>query len=133
MNVTFRNEFERHIAAQIARAFGRYCYECHTIRYGLGKTYHPDFVLPNGIIIEAKGAFLPAARRKHLALKKEHPDLDIRFVFQDAKGKLGTAANKRLKGTNASWCRKYGFQYAEGKIPKAWLREPSTPTRQVPA
>ena len=31
------------------------------------RTYTPDFVLPNGIIIESKGMFTAADRRKHLA------------------------------------------------------------------
>ena len=46
------------------------------------RTYTPDFVLCNGIIIETKGMFTAADRRKHLAVKKQHPSLDIRFVFQ---------------------------------------------------
>ena len=45
------------------------------------RTYTPDFVLHNGIIIETKGMFTAADRRKHLAIKKQHPALDIRFVF----------------------------------------------------
>ena len=45
------------------------------------RTYTPDFVLSNGIIIETKGQFIAADRRKHLAIKKQHPKLDIRFVF----------------------------------------------------
>ena len=38
------------------------------------RTYTPDFVLHNGIIIETKGRFTAADRRKHLAIKKQHPD-----------------------------------------------------------
>ena len=33
-------------------------------------TYTPDFVLPNGVIIETKGRFVAADRRKHLEIKK---------------------------------------------------------------
>ena len=44
------------------------------------RTYTPDFVLNNGIIIETKGRFLAADRRKHIAIKKQHPELDIRFI-----------------------------------------------------
>ena len=39
------------------------------------RTYTPDFVLDNGIIIETKGMFTAADRRKHLAIKKQHPKL----------------------------------------------------------
>ena len=49
------------------------------------RTYTPDFVLCNGIIIETKGMFTAADRRKHLAVKKQHPSLDIRFVFENSR------------------------------------------------
>ena len=52
------------------------------------RTYTPDFVLTNGIIIETKGMFTAADRRKHLAIKRQHPKLDIRFVFENSRRKL---------------------------------------------
>ena len=138
MTAPFRNTFEAAIAAQIALAYhGKkgfidglaLYYERYVLTYGMGKTYCPDFVLPNGILVEAKGAFMPETRNKHRAIRKEYPALDIRFVFQNAAAKLGKATGKRLKGNCVSWCRKYGFQYAEGDIPKAWILEPVTETR----
>ena len=45
------------------------------------RTYTPDFVLTNNIIIETKGLFTSPDRRKHVQIKKQHPELDIRFVF----------------------------------------------------
>ena len=54
--------------------------------------YTPDFVLFNGIIIETKGMFTAADRRKHLAIKKQHPKLDIRFVFENSRRKLRKGA-----------------------------------------
>ena len=58
-------------------------YECMKVEWEdlAYRTYTPDFLLPNGIIIETKGRFTPEDRRKHLLIKKQHPDLDIRFVF----------------------------------------------------
>ena len=47
------------------------------------RKYTPDFTLPNGIVIESKGRFLTADRQKHLLVKQQHPDLDIRFVFSN--------------------------------------------------
>ena len=52
------------------------------------RTYTPDFVLKNGIIIETKGLFSADDRRKHLAVKTQHPKLDIRFVFTSSRKKL---------------------------------------------
>ena len=59
-----------------------YLYECSKYSYVTESKYTPDFFLPNGVIIEAKGFFKPSDRRKMLAVKNQHPDLDIRFVFQ---------------------------------------------------
>ncbi len=83
------------------------------------RTYTPDFVLFNGIIIETKGMFTAADRRKHLAIKKQHPKLDIRFVFENSKRKL----RKGAKSTYAEWCIRYGFKYYDRIIPEDWLKE----------
>lgn len=83
------------------------------------RTYTPDFVLGNGIIIETKGMFTTADRRKHIAIKKQHPNLDIRFVFENSKRKL----RKGAKSSYAEWCIKYGFKYYDRIIPEDWLKE----------
>ena len=84
------------------------------------KTYTPDFVLENGIIIETKGRFISPDRAKHLAVRDQYPDLDIRFVFTNSRTKL----YKGSKTTYGMWCDKYGFKYADRVIPNAWLKEP---------
>ena len=63
------------------------------------RTYTPDFVLPNGIIIETKGLFTASDRRKHIFEQKQHPELDIRFVFTNERSKL----YKDSKNTHAMW------------------------------
>ena len=83
------------------------------------RTYTPDFVLNNGIIIESKGMFTAADRRKHLAIQRQHPTLDIRFVFENSRRKL----RKGAKSTYAEWCIKYGFRYYDRIIPEDWLKE----------
>ena len=83
------------------------------------RTYTPDFVLPNGLIIEVKGLFTASDRRKHLAIKKQHPNLDIRFVFENSRRKL----SKGAKSTYGQWCDKYGFRYYDRIIPEDWLKE----------
>lgn len=95
-------------------------YEQHKIEYTAPATQHkytPDFKLPNGIFIETKGRFVTADRKKHLLIKEQHPELDIRFLFQNANNRL----SKKSKTTYAMWCIKHGFQYAEKSIPKEWL------------
>lgn len=83
------------------------------------RTYTPDFILPNGIIIETKGMFTAADRRKHIAISKQHPNLDIRFVFESSKRKL----RKGAKSTYGEWCSRYGFRYYDRIIPEEWLKE----------
>lgn len=83
------------------------------------RTYTPDFVLDNGIIVETKGKFDADDRRKHLKVKEQHPHLDIRFVFSNSKAKL----YKGAKSCYADWCAKNGFLYAHRVIPEAWLKE----------
>ena len=83
------------------------------------RTYTPDFVLSNNIIIETKGMFTTADRRKHLCIRKQHPELDIRFVFENSRRKL----RKGAKSTYGEWCIKYDFVYHDKIIPENWLRE----------
>lgn len=83
------------------------------------RSYTPDFVLKNGIIIETKGRFVSADRRKHKEIKKQYPDLDIRFVFSNSRSKL----YKGAKSTYGEWCDKHGFLYSDKVIPELWTVE----------
>lgn len=84
------------------------------------RTYTPDFVLANGVIVETKGKLEPKDRAKHLFIKLQHPDLDVRFVFQRPHDKI----NKGSKTTYAAWSEKYGFKWASRVIPEQWVAEP---------
>lgn len=122
INKEYRSGLEEEIVKELETAGIEYSYEKHYVDYTLPATKHrylPDFVLSNGIIVEAKGIFDVADRKKHLAIKKQHPDLDIRFVFSNA----GTKISKSSKTTYAMWCDKNGFKYATKLIPDSWLRE----------
>lgn len=84
------------------------------------RKYTPDYLLNKlGIIIEAKGKFVQSDRQKHLLVKAQYPDLDIRFVFSNSRIKIA----KNSKTTYAKWAQKYGYQYADKLIPRAWLEE----------
>ena len=96
-------------------------YEQHIIQYTKPETkhkYHPDFRLPNGIFVETKGRFLTADRKKHLLIKQQCPELDIRFLFQNSNVKI----SKSSKTTYADWCNKNGFKFADKIIPEDWLQ-----------
>lgn len=103
-----------------------YGYEERKIPYTIpAKIHHytPDFFLRNGIIVETKGRFLSKDRQKHLWVKDQHPDLEIRFVFSNVKSPI----YKGSKTTNAKWCVKYGFKYAAKLIPVEWMNEQPNP------
>lgn len=118
----FRSGLEEKVAEQLNKLGVEYTYEQLRLRYmkpASTHTYTPDFQLPNGIIIETKGRFLLADRQKHILLKKQHPELDIRFVFSNSRTKI----SKTSSTTYAKWCEKEGFKYADKEIPKEWLTE----------
>lgn len=115
----FRSGFERTLAAQLKRSKVAFEYETITLPYVLERTYTPDFVIKvNGVLIEAKGVLDDDTRAKMLAVKKQNPDADIRFVFMNANNKI----RKGSKTTYAMWAEKNGFPWAEGEIPKDWLK-----------
>lgn len=116
--IKFRSKFEETVAEALGECCPDYEYETLRIPYVVERNYNPDFILPNGIICEAKGYFKSADQRKHKLIKKQQPDKDIRFVFQKASVRV-----QGSKLTCAEWCERYGFLYAEGKVPEEWVKE----------
>ena len=119
----FRSGLEDKIAERLKALEVPFEYEKLIIGYTQPekkRTYTPDFLLlSNGIIIESKGRFMTADRQKHLMVKEQHPELDIRFVFSNSKSKL----SKVSQTTYGDWCTKHGFKYADKDIPMSWLNE----------
>ena len=118
----FRSGLEEDVAKMLTEAGIPFTYEETKIKYikpASEHQYTPDFVLDNGIIVETKGRFLIADRKKHILIKRQQPHLDIRFVFSNSKQKL----NKGSYTTYAQWCVKNGFMYADKTIPEDWLKE----------
>ena len=115
----FRSKFEMSIASALKGAGVPFQYETLVLDYLKPATYTPDFlIMSNNIILEAKGFWAPSDRTKHLLVRDEYPELDIRFVFQNARLKL----SKKSKTSYGDWCDKHGFQWCDkGVIPKAWL------------
>lgn len=123
----FRSGLEG-VTAEWLRVRGvEFKYESFKIEYSVPEKVHkytPDFLLPNGIIIETKGIFDSADRAKHILIKAQHPEYDIRFVFSNSSAPL----YKGSPTTYAGWCRKYGFKYADRVIPEDWIKEPCQPS-----
>jgi len=118
----FRSGLEEKIAKQLEDAGIEYLYEKASVSYIIPASDHkywPDFVLKNGIIIEGKGLFEVSDRKKHLLIKAQYPQLDIRFVFSNPNQKL----YKGSPTTYAIWCKKHGYKYAKKLIPAEWFKE----------
>lgn len=118
----YRSGLEEELATQLESLGVPVCFEEMKIEYEKPASKHkytPDFELPNGIIIESKGRFLTADRQKHLLIKKQHPEYDIRFVFSRSLSRI----SKTSKTTYADWCEKHGFLYADKSIPLKWIKE----------
>lgn len=118
----FRSGLEKQNALLIEKAGYPVRFEDIKIPYVVPKTtrkYTPDFPLHNGIIVETKGKLEPKDRGKHLFIKEQWPELDIRFVFSRPQDRI----YKGSPTTYAMWCDKYGFKWASRMIPLEWLQE----------
>jgi len=120
----FRSGFEKKVAASLQERDVLYEYETERLAYVVPSSSHyyvPDFKLPNGIYVEAKGIFDRDARVKMALVMEQNPDKDIRLLFM-----RNNKINKAAKMTYADWCEKRGMKFAVssiGIIPEEWLRE----------
>ena len=92
----FRSNFERTVAEDLDKRKIEYEFEPYTIPYIIpakDRTYLPDFILPNGVVIECKGWFNVADRQKMLYVKECNPDLDIRFVLMSPNSTISKKSN----------------------------------------
>jgi hypothetical protein len=120
---SYRSGLELSLSAEIQAAGHPVIYEEYRLPYLVPETKHHytwDFTLSNGIIIEGKGIFDATDRAKHLFVREQFPELDIRFVFSNARAKIASGSNTTL----ADWCEKYGFLCAHKHIPPGWFKEP---------
>lgn len=131
-----RSKFEQRIAKELKDAGVKFEYEKYSYEYdeplrknrarclecdgtNLVRTgwYTPDFFLDNGTIIETKGRFTAADRRKMIAIQEEHPDLDIKMLFM-RDNKL----HKRSKSSYSDWCMENNYDFAIGSAKEEWLK-----------
>ena len=107
-----KNKFELKIFNQLEKANIDFKYESERIPYIIAGHYIPDFVIKTAtgnIYLETKGYFRPEHKRKMAAVKKMHPELDIRLIFYSASK------------SNIRWAIKHGFKFAFHQVPEDWL------------
>lgn len=128
----YRNDLERKVADQLERDGIKFSYESNWVPYSVPQRpakYLPDFPIANTpIILEVKGRFGgfrsdsngAAERKKLILIKEQHPELDVRLVFQNATKKI----YKGSKTTYADWAKAHGFMWSDkGVVPPEWISE----------
>lgn len=124
----YRSDLEAKVAAQLKAAGVSMEYEkriLHFVIPAFDAKYKPDFGKKH-IIIEAKGRFGDRfgggteVRHRLVLVKQQHPELDIRLVFQNANLKI----YKGSKTTYAKWATDHGFKWSDkGRVPPEWIEE----------
>jgi hypothetical protein len=121
--VTVRSTLELDVLKDLNARGIAFDYERDRLAYEVKRFYTPDFNIRTAsggeIHIEAKGWFKPADRSKALAVRKENPDVDIRFLFSSPNTKIA----KGSKTSNAGWCNLHGFLWCAHVVPQEWLDE----------
>ena len=114
----FRSGLEEKVANLLEGLGVSYEYESERIPYTIQHHYCPDFILPNHVLLETKGYWDAADRRKIKAVKQDNPDLDLRMVFQAPFNTI----SKKSKTTYAMWCDKHDIPWTSfHNIPIEWL------------
>jgi len=89
-------------------------------------TYTPDFTVRHSdgtiaFVVESKGNFTEADRKKMALIRTQYPVLDVRILFQ-SDNKLSKSSHTRY----SDWCEKRGIKCAvsrSGAIPLEWVEE----------
>lgn len=142
----FRSALESETAKQLDEAGIDWSYETEKVAYEIPArtaSYTPDFVIPGtNIVLEGKGHFgmgavfkgrfvamqanSAQARQKFALLKEQHPDLDIRFIFSNARAPI----YKGSPTSHGAWALTHGFKFCQKTIPDSWLKEIRTQQRK---
>lgn len=123
--IKVRSNLEVKLSAILTDAGCPWEYEVTKIPYTVPQTDHNytvDFTVGKKLLIEGKGYLSDyRERQKYVLLKDQHPDLDLRFVFDNPNKLCGGT-----KMTHAKWAEKYGFTYCSIKdteIIAEWISE----------
>ena len=115
----FRSKLEERVADLLSSLKIDYDYETTKVSYQIQHIYTPDFLLPyKHLLLECKGYWDAADRRKIKTVKEQNPDLDLRMVFQSPYNKI----SKKSKTTYAQWCERHDIPWTSfHDIPLEWL------------
>lgn len=124
----YKSSSEKKVAAFLTERGVTFSYEGERLEYvkpARLTSYTPDFNLENGVTIEVKGWWDGPNRQMIAMVKRQHPTLDLRILFD----KPETPINKGSSTTYAKFCDGLGIPWAQGPtIPDSWLLPPKGQT-----
>lgn len=94
------------------------CEDCDGTHVAKRRWYTPDFFLPNGLVLEAKGFFTASNRATLKAVRDSHPTIDVRLVFM-----VNNKINRNSELRYTDWCDKHGFKWAMKVVPEEWIND----------
>lgn len=128
----YRSRFETRIADQLTKAGIEFQYEAKRLAYesfGQSKKYLPDFWIPRAnVFIEVKGFLRADDRWKYENVRKLHPELDLRFCFEDKTqpilyGRMAKMIGDTDVSSVSDWVKGLSWKCCEGTIPQQWINE----------
>lgn len=118
-----RSGYEKKVRKCLEENKVQYTYESMVIKYVVPETkrsYTPDFILPNGVIIEAKGYWDAESRRKMALVVEQNPHLKLKMLLQ-----RDNTISKKSKTKYSDWAKARGIECVvspQGLIPEEWLK-----------
>lgn len=118
----YRSKYEQAVATDLRKRKVDFEYEPLKLPFMQPETKHiykPDFVLPNGIVVETKGRWDNDSRKKMVNVVNQYRGkMDIRMLFMRDQ-----PLQKGAKKTYTEWCSDKNIKCAVGFIPQEWLDE----------
>lgn len=92
------------------------CADCGSKEVYRRQWYTPDFFLANEVVIEVKGYFTAADRKKAQAMKEYHPEVNLKLLFR-SNNKIHKNSDTRY----GDWCDKNNIDWALKEVPQEWV------------
>lgn len=110
-------EYEGRVFGLMLPGFNHHCVSCGSSRTWRKVRYTPDFLFPNGLVVEAKGKFTARDRKIAIAWLEQYPSPYGMMFQRDNK------LSKTSKTRYSDWCKAFGIKYTIGtEVPKEWLK-----------
>lgn len=130
----YRSKLEERVAEQLESAGVRFTHESKWVPYVVPERtakYLPDMVIDGtNILIECKGFFgggrqfggkssdSAKERQKLLLIKEQHPEIDLRIVFQRAS----TPIYPKSPTSYGKWASDHQIPWSDkGEVPQQWV------------